>query len=464
MYEITFQLEKTKDRPLYVQLYHYLKREIQNGQIKAGMKLPSKRKLAVHLGIGLNTVDSAYQQLIAEGYVESRVRKGYFAAEIDRISSIMEQVTTTSNSETILPSVTNMIDFHYGHVDIDSFPHTVWKKCMNNTLYLQERDMFISGDPQGEYGLRNEIADYLFQSRGVRCVPNQIIIGAGTQYFIHLLRLLLGKERVFGLEDPGFHRVREVLKVEGAEMKFIPCDESGLCVESLKESQADIAYVTPSHQFPLGMIMPISRRVELLKWAGRKNGYIIEDDYDGEFRHTGKPIPSLQGLDTGGRVIYLGTFSKSLIPTIRAGYMVLPPELADLYQRKLQGYKQTISKMIQETVCLFIKDGHWERHLNRMRILYRKKNQVLLAELEETFHDQITVIGEKSGLHILVQVHSDKSEAELIQTAERKGVKVYPTSVYHSKKDNHPTILMGYGGLSESDIKEGIRLLKKAWL
>lgn len=461
MFEITFHLKRTKNVPLYAQLYEYFKVEIQNGQIKAGMKLPSKRKLAAHFGIGLNTVDTAYQQLIAEGYVESRVRKGYFVADIDPIFPIKEQVGrigATSQCET------DMIDFNHGSVDVDYFPHSVWKKCLNKTLYLQERELFISGDPQGEPGLREEIATYLFQSRGVRCVPDQIVLGAGTQYMIHLLRLLLGKERVFGLEDPGFHRVREVLKVEGAEMRFIPCDENGLSVESLKESHADIAYVTPSHQFPLGMIMPISRRVELLKWAKECNGYIIEDDYDGEFRHEGRPIPSLQGLDACGRVIYLGTFSKSLIPTIRAGYMVLPPGLTKLYHDKLQGYKQTISKVVQETVCLFMKGGHWERHLNRMRILYRKKNQVLLAALEETFPDGITVIGEKSGLHVLLQVTLTKSETELIQSAAKVGVKVYPTSVYHSKKINKPTILMGYGGLSEKEIKEGIFLLKKAWL
>lgn len=461
MFEITFHLKKTKNVPLYAQLYEYFKVEIQNGQIKAGMKLPSKRKLAAHFGIGLNTVDTAYQQLIAEGYVESRVRKGYFVADIDPIFPVTEQV---ASAESISPCKTNRIDFNHGSVDMDSFPHSVWKKCLNKTLYLQERELFISGDPQGEPGLRAEIAAYLFQSRGVRCLPDQIIMGAGTQYMIHLLRLLLGKKHVFGMEDPGFHRVREVLKVEGAEMRFIPCDESGLSVESLKESDADIAYVTPSHQFPLGMVMPISRRVELLKWAMQNNGYIIEDDYDGEFRHAGRPIPSLQGLDPSGRVIYLGTFSKSLIPTIRVSYMILPPELAKLYHKKMQGYKQTISKMVQETVCVFIKDGHWERHLNRMRILYRKKNQVLLAALEENFPDGVKVIGEKSGLHILVQVTLNKSETELIQSAEKEGVKVYPTSVYHSKKINDPTILMGYGGLSEKEIKEGIRLLKKAWL
>ncbi|RRN72293.1 PLP-dependent aminotransferase family protein [Peribacillus simplex] len=463
MFEITLTLDKTNKEALYVQLYKYFKTEIENGQIKAGMKLPSKRKLAMHLGIGLNTVDTAYQQLMAEGYVESQLRKGFYVADLEPISPLNEPLHVTE--EKMCPKdERNMIDYNHGRVDIDSFPHAVWKKCLNNTLYLQERKMFMSGDPQGEWGLRVEISSYLFQSRGVRCGADQIIIGAGTQYFIHLLRLLLGNERIFGLEDPGFHRVREVLRLEGANMAFIPLDEGGISVDALKESAANVAYVTPSHQFPSGMIMPITRRVELLNWAVEKEGYIIEDDYDGEFRHAGKPIPSLQGLDTNGKVIYLGTFSKSLIPSIRVGYMVLPKELAYDYQQKLIGYKQTVSRIIQETLCLFMINGHWERHLNKMRTIYRKKNKVLLNAIEENFHDHVAVIGEKSGLHVLLKVKNGISESELIQKAASVGVTVHPTSVYHSKNVKGPTILIGYGGLTEREIEEGIRLLKKVWL
>ncbi|MDW7617501.1 PLP-dependent aminotransferase family protein [Peribacillus simplex] len=463
MFEITLTLDKTNKEALYVQLYKYFKTEIENGQIKAGMKLPSKRKLAMHLGIGLNTVDTAYQQLMAEGYVESQLRKGFYVADLEPISPLNEPLHVTE--EKMGPKdERNMIDYNHGRVDMDSFPHAVWKKCLNNTLYLQERKMFMSGDPQGEWGLRAEISSYLFQSRGVRCGADQIIMGAGTQYFIHLLRLLLGNERIFGLEDPGFHRVREVLRLEGANMAFIPLDEGGISVDSLKESAANVAYVTPSHQFPSGMIMPITRRVELLNWAVEKEGYIIEDDYDGEFRHAGKPIPSLQGLDTNGKVIYLGTFSKSLIPSIRVGYMVLPKELAYDYRQKLIGYKQTVSRIIQETLCLFMINGHWERHLNKMRTIYRKKNKVLLNAIEENFHDHVAVIGEKSGLHILLKVKNGISESELIQKAASVGVTVHPTSVYHSKNVKGPTILIGYGGLTEREIEEGIRLLKKVWL
>ena len=460
MFEAMIHLENSKKEPLYIQIYQFYKKEIQEGRIPSGMKLPSKRKLAAHLGIGLNTVDAAYQQLLAEGYAESRQRKGYYTAELDYLFPVNNEEAGKSESERKRQPEPHMIDFNHGRVDIEAFPHSVWKKCLMEAM--NQTDWFVSGNPQGEHGLREEIASYLYQSRGVRCRPEQIVIGAGTQYLMHLLVLLLGK-KVYALEEPGFHRVREVLKQEQAEIAFIPLDDSGIRVDLLQENQAGVAYVTPSHQFPEGMVMPIARRTELLKWATNTSGYIIEDDYDGEFRYTGRPIPSLQGLDTNGRVIYMGTFSKSLIPAIRVGYMVLPSELALLFRKTFRGYKQTVSKTDQEALCLFMKGGHWERHLNKMRTIYRKKNKVLLRAIDESFSGRVQVIGEKSGLHVLLDVRNGMAEAELIQSAARKGVKVYPTSVYHSGSSAGQAILIGYGGLTQSEIEEGTRKLGKAW-
>ena len=452
-------LENSKKEPLYIQIYQYFKKEIQDGRIPSGMKLPSKRKLAMHLGIGLNTVDAAYQQLIAEGYVTSRLRQGYYAAELDYLFPV-NRLEEDEADQKRKPEPC-MIDFHHGRVDIEAFPHSIWKKCLIEIV--NRKTWSVSGNPQGEQGLREEIASYLYLSRGVQCKPAQIVIGAGTQYLVHLLVILLGTERVYGLEEPGFHRVREVLQQEHANMAFIPLDENGMKVDLLQESQADVAYVTPSHQFPKGMVMPIARRTELLKWAVNTRGYIIEDDYDGEFRYMGRPIPSLQGLDTNGRVIYLGTFSKSLIPAIRVGYMVLPSDLALLFRKTFQVYKQTVSKMDQDTLYLFMKGGHWERHLNKMRTIYGKKNKMLLHFINERFPDRVKVIGEKSGLHVLLDVQNGMAESELIQSAASVGVKVYPTSVYHSAISADQAILIGYGGLSQNEMEEGIQKLGKAW-
>ncbi|MFJ7977439.1 PLP-dependent aminotransferase family protein [Peribacillus sp. NPDC096379] len=463
MFEMTPHFQKIKKHPLYLQLYEYIKQEIQEGRIQAGMKLPSKRKLAVHLNLGLNTVDAAYQQLIAEGYVESKLRKGYFVVEFEE--DVITKKDPIPSQQSNIPEVKPeyKINFNHGIVDMAHFPFTVWRKLLVNTSCQHE--LFMNGDPQGERNLRAAITDSIFQSRGVRCSPDQIIIGAGTQYLMQLLCLLLGKNRTFAMENPGFHRVRQVFLDFERKIEGIPLDEDGLIVEHLLRIHADIVYVTPSHQFPTGTIMPISRRMELLKWAREKQAYIIEDDYDGEFRYVGKPIPSLQGLDSDNRVIYLGTFSKAFIPSIRVSYLILPPELLKIYHQKFRGYKHTVPRIIQEALNQFIENGHWERHLNKMRTIYRKKNHILTEVIQQHFGDRVNVIGEKSGLHILLQINNGLSEAELVEKASQVGVKIYPTSLYYEKgKYSHePTVLLGYGGLSHEELQEGILFLKKAW-
>jgi GntR family transcriptional regulator/MocR family aminotransferase len=256
-----------------------------------------------------------------------------------------------------------------------------------------------------------------------------------------------------------------VLRDQSLEVVPIPLDQDGICMNSLKSSRARVVYVTPSHQFPYGMVMPVSRRMELLNWAEEMDGYIIEDDYDGEFRYKGKPIPSLQGLDINERVVYLGTFSKSLIPSIRISYLVLPKPLLIKYKQYFTVYKQTVSRLHQDTLFRFMSQGHWERHLNKMRTLYRKKHNVLLTSIEKYMGNKVTVIGERAGLHILIRVKSEMSEKELVETALTKGVRVYPVSIYYRNfvKTQNSLILLGFGGLTLREIEEGIRELKYCW-
>lgn len=452
-------LDASKKEPLYIQLYLYVKQEIREGRLTAETKLPSRRKLSDHLCISLNTVDAAYQQLQAEGYIFSKVRKGLYVNQLEeelKPVQVVHQVYKKKQTH-MMPA---RFDFNQGNIDLAHFPHSVWKKVSANVL--NNSSFLLNGDPQGEEELRKEICSYLLHSRGVRCSPDQIIIGAGTQYLVSLLALIIGRERVFSMEDPGFHRIRHVLE-QGVEVKFIPLDEDGISMTHLYESLADVVYVTPSHQFPTGKVMPITRRLELLIWAEERNGYIIEDDYDGEFRHTGKPIPSLQGL-LNNNVIYLGTFSKSLIPSSRISYMVLPVELATRYHEHYYLSKQTVSRQVQDTLSLFISQGHWETHVNKMRTVYKRKHNLLLEVIGEVFGDTVTILGEKSGLHILMTVHNHMSEAELLTEAQAKHVKVYPTSIYFARERSFKnTILLGYGGLSDSEIIEGIRLLNEAW-
>ena len=368
-------------------------------------------------------------------------------------------------SKTKKVQVNAKIDFNSGKVDLEHFPFAVWRKLTIQSLYADQGELFYNGNPQGELLLREQIAAHLFASRGVRCSAEQIIIGAGTQVLVGLLCMLIGKEHIYALENPGFHRTRITLQDLGVHTVHIPLDEDGLNINQLKNTNANVVYVTPSHQFPYGMIMPISRRMDLLKWAEEKNGYIIEDDYDGEYRYKGKPIPSLQGLSTKESVVYLGTFSKSLIPSIRISYMVLPSPLMKKYQEHFTIYKQTVSRVHQDTLYRFMKDGLWQSHLNKMRTLYRKKHSTLMLAINKYFGQNVTIIGEKSGLHIVLEVKNNMEEEELINTAMNVGVKVYPLSIYYNGATESvgSRILLGFGGLTETEINTGIKLLKEAW-
>ena len=464
MIEITPVLDSKNGEPLYLQLAHYIKQEILSGRIKPKEKLPSKRNLSNYLALSLNTIQSAYDQLCAEGYVESRPRKGLFVATFDNDIMFNQKSIEKMYSKSQQVEVNAKVDFNSGKVDLEHFPYSAWRKLTIQSLYEDQGELFYNGNPQGELLLREEIAAHLYASRGVRCSAEQIIIGAGTQVLIGLLCMLIGKEHIVALENPGFHRTRITLQDLGVNTVPIPLDKDGIIINELKNTDAHVVYVTPSHQFPYGMIMPISRRMDLLKWAEDRNGYIIEDDYDGEYRYKGKPIPSLQGLSTKESVVYLGTFSKSLIPSIRISYMVLPSSLLIKYQEHFTIYKQTVSRLHQDTLFRFMKEGFWQSHLNKMRTLYRKKQSTLMLALNNYLGQNVNIIGEKSGLHIVLEVKNNMEEEELINTAMNVGVKVYPLSIYYSGTTNVGSrILLGFGGLTESEIVTGIKLLKKAW-
>ncbi|WP_066390803.1 MocR-like pyridoxine biosynthesis transcription factor PdxR [Neobacillus mesonae] len=465
MIEMTPILEKNGVKPLYMQLANYIKQEILSGSMKANEKLPSKRTLASYLGLSVNTVMSAYDQLSAEGFVVSKPRQGLYVAALEDDIAAGQVYLEPYKVKSIQNQKPIQIDFNSGKVDLEHFPYVIWRKLTIQSLYEDQGELFYNGDRQGELQLREQIAKYLYASRGVRCSADQIIIGAGTQMLIGLLCLMIGKGHTFALENPGFHRTKAVLQDFGARTIPIALDEEGIDLKQLKNSKASIAYVTPSHQFPFGMIMPISRRMELLKWAEDNNGYIIEDDYDGEYRYKGRPIPSLQGLDTKGNVIYLGTFSKSLIPSIRISYMVLPQKLMEKYREHFTIYKQTASRLHQQTLYLFMKEGYWQSHLNKMRTLYRRKHAMLMSAIKKHLGDKVNVIGANSGLHIVLKVKKKMAEEELIRLAMNVGVKVYPLSIYYHESDESldSRVLLGFGGLSESEIDTGIRLLKEAW-
>ncbi|RMA94178.1 MocR-like pyridoxine biosynthesis transcription factor PdxR [Priestia megaterium] len=459
-------LNRKDDMPLYHQLYEYIKKEIVSSRVEVNDKLPSIRSLADYLNVSRNTVDMAYQQLLAEGYVESRPKSGLYVTntQFDLLQTDKKPtVFLHPHSET--KSCT--YDFRYGKVDSRLFPLNEWKKGYNESLQTYREALFTYQESQGEESLREEIATYLYQSRGVVCSKHQIIIGAGTQQSLSLLAQMLKLSiRDIAFENPCYDGASFVFKQHGFSLKPVSLTNKGLNIQELYDSQARAVYVTPSHQFPYGMIMPVSRRIELLKWANDCNGFVIEDDYDGEFRYKGSPIPSLQSLDSNGRVIYTGTFSKSFMPSLRISYLVLPEVLLKEYHERFSLYEQAVPTLHQQTLGLIMKNGEWNKHLRRVRTAYQLKHSTLLAALQKEFNENITISGELAGLHILVRVHNDMNEQQLINAARKQDVSIYGTSRYWLTEvpKQKPHILLGFGSLGREEIEEGIKQLKKAWL
>ena len=463
MNELTINLNSRSKKPLYEQIYDYIKSDIQNGRIPYGEKLPSTRALSKHLEVSRSTVELAYEQLLSEGYIESAPYRGFFVAQIDELYQLKKG--EKKSPKKIVKKREYRYDFTPNGVDLNSFPYNVWRKLSKDILLDDRTELFRTGDPQGEYGFRNAICNYLYQARGVNCSPEQIVIGAGSDYILMLLGMILGRLHTIAFEDPTYKQAFRVIQTLGYQTVPVIMDKHGMTIHDLENSGADIAYVTPSHQYPTGIVMPIKRRMELLRWAYKKDGrYIIEDDYDSEFRYKGKPIPALQGYDVQDKVIYLGTFSKSIAPAIRLSYMVLPKHLLEEYQVKGSFVNSTVSKVDQKIVQHFIEEGYYERHLNKTRALYKSRHDVLLEALKP-LEDICKISGEHAGVHILLTFENGWKEQDLIARAEKEDIRVYGLSDYRIRKEKEQkaTILLGYANMSEQDIKEAVAVLNKCW-
>ncbi|MEN1986865.1 PLP-dependent aminotransferase family protein [Paenibacillus hubeiensis] len=472
MLEITPNLDPASDEPMYLQLYEYLKDEIQKKRIPANGKLPSQRRLSSYLNISRNTVDAAYQQLVAEGYVISEERRGLFVAEMQDTFLLAglphDALQSGSEGEAAGlegPAQKYAFDFKYGEVDLTHFPFKLWRQMMMKSIMAEQNSVILAGEPQGELGLRKQISEYIYQSRGVNCREEQIVIGAGTQYLLSMLCKIIGREHGFGVEDPGYDQALLVIKDYAKQVEPIPLDKHGLSVVELMNTDVKAVYVTPSHQFPTGTVMPISRRLELIEWAKNNDGYVIEDDYDSEFRYEGRPIPSLHSLDMHGNTVYLGTFSKLLMPSIRISFMVLPEKLLGTYNERYAGYKQTVSKLDQHTLEMFMESGEWSKHLNKARNIYKKRHHALLTAIKDYMKDSVQIIGSASGLHLVLEPRNGMTEEELIAAAQHNGVLIYPMSAFYEKKHHsgNAQVLLGFGGLNEERIREGVSLLCEAW-
>ncbi|MDF2681664.1 MAG: GntR family transcriptional regulator [Brevibacillus sp.] len=447
--------------PKYKQIYEKFKSYIEQGDIKADEPLPSIRQLADSLHVSRNTTLMAYEQLVAEGYIRGEGRKGYFVNELEPL--LFQETRSSSNHKQTEPVPPVRIDFRADVVDQSHFPLKAWRRISNQVLTVT--DSFRYGEPFGELCLREQIAAYILQSRGVRTDPNAIIIGSSTQQMLVYLGLVLKHDfSSIIVEDPGYDGAREAFQLNSFTLETLPVYETGADFSHLEHMKSRLIYVAPSHHSPYGVSMPIQQRHALIHWANKMQGYIIEDDYDSEFRYTQQPFPALASIDST-RVIYLGNFSKCFLPGIRLSYMVLPQPLINGYKNQFTHFESTTSLLSQFAMAKFMEEGEWNRHIKRMRLVYKRKMQHFVFELRNHFKRNISIIGEQSGLYLLVKVHLERSEEWLIQQASIQGVKVYPTSLFFIKnKTDKPIIKLGFSNLSCDEIQLGVKLLKKAWL
>lgn len=465
MIESILRVDKQANTPLYLQLYEYFKHEINSGNMLKSEKLPSKRQLAILLQCSLNTVQAAYNQLADEGYIVAKIRSGYFVAEVQNLIPAEQYDKFMVVDEEAVENCD--YDFSPHGIDSNSFPIQQWRKLSNAVICENNEDLYRVGSLQGLSSLRSSIARYLHRYRGVVCSPEQIIISSGTEYLLQLLIQIFDQDYVYAIENPGYEKLALLFNSNRAKYLPFQIDQQGIDIEQIERSAVNVACITPSHQFPMGSIMPINRRIRLLNWANNApDRYIIEDDYDSEFRYTGKPIPSLQGLDSENRVIYLGSFSKSLTPALRISYMVVPLKLMGVFHQKMSFYACSVPAIEQEILNRFIENGYYERHLNRMRKLYRQKRESLVSAIQQMM-PTVAIIGANAGLHLVLKVNNGMPEEQLIQRAKEHGVQVYGVSRYFSNRvpaEYRDVVVLGFATMNLSKITPAIALLKRAWI
>ncbi|MBR2834569.1 MAG: PLP-dependent aminotransferase family protein [Coriobacteriales bacterium] len=487
-------LDRSQETPLYIQLYEALKSEITSGAIEDGSKLPPIRTLADELDVSRNTVEMAYQQLTAEGYVTSRSGSRYRVENTnhtlhepkDNMSKIRQTAGSTQSAlkqagllcgKTLQDECERSsehqieFDFAYGNRSEGSFPSRLWITLVSEALDYDQGASSRYSDPFGEIELRQIIAQNLNATRGVQCDPEQVIIQPGTQEAVDALTVLFDASYdTVAIENPGYDGVRRVF--ENRRFHLVPLDVASTPErfrESLEASNATIAFITPSNQFPTGKILPLDDRLAILKWAAQNGTYLLEDDYCREYRYVGNPIPSLQSLDTNGRVIYLGTLSKMLSPALRMSYIVLPHELLEVWQNVYSNYYCPVPWINQQALLLFGKQGHWDRYVRKAFVTYRTRRNILIDTLQATMGDRIQIIGGEAGLHVLVSTNDSRTQQELIQAAAEKGVGIYPTHQYwmtpYEDRPHHlrESVLVGFSAIQEDQISEGINRLKAAW-
>ena len=449
---LTYELKKAPGVPLYEALYRCIREDILSGTLTAGEKLPSKRALAVNLEVSKITVEAAYNQLLSEGYIRSQEKVGYFVEKMERQNPVPGQTHTTE-----APVQDPALDLTgAGTV---RFPFSVWARLQREVVLDYGEQLLLPMPNQGIPELRQAISQHLAAFRGLHAPPENILVGAGTDFLYNILIQLLGRELIYAVEEPGYGKIRKIYAAGGVRCVSAELDSAGVRPDSLGDAR--VLHISPSHHFPTGLVTPVSRRWELLDWAGKTDSYIIEDDYDSEFRFDAHPMPAMQSLDRKGRVIYMNSFSKTLAPSIRISYMVLPGELMEQFRRKLGFYGCTVPSFEQYTLARFLSRGHFEKHINRMRKFYRsRRNRVIDLLRNCPFAEKLTILEQDAGLHFLLKVDTDLTDRELTERLLQWGIRIHSLSHYYhgNYRDSH-ILVVNYAHLEEDTLEKALRAL-----
>lgn len=472
---LTYALQPDGSASMYAQLYAFIRDDIAQGHITAGEKLPSKRTFAKHLGVSVITVEAAYDQLMAEGYVQSQPKRGYFACDLQELPEqvAVPPIQKSTHPLPINPRTPNSykFDFVHPHYGVDAFPAKAWNRALREATDAGcEESLAAAADPFGSLRLRRAVADHLERYRGLKADPACVVIGAGAQSLYGLAVALLQRPATIAVEDPGYQGARGAYEMLGLQLRPVPCDGRGLRVDELARSGAPVVHVMPSHQFPTGTTMPVSRRYELLAWASdQPDRYVIEDDYDCEFRLTGRPIPALKGIDALGRVLYLNTFSRTLAPAVRVAYAVLPESLAERARQTMPFMAPSVSGFEQTALAMIMENGDFERHLNRMRKRYRDLRDSVEAAVSQSALGQggrIHLEHQDSGLHFLLRFDglAASEEDRLVAQAAQAGIDVRGLGAYRQLVDEAASaaLVVNCAGMDSAAAAEGMTKLMKA--
>lgn len=462
--ELTPYIDFEKKTAAYIQLYNYIKDEIINNKLSANEQLPSIRKLSNHLGISRTTVENAYQQLMAEGYIYSKSQKGYYVSVLDK-SYLKELNETNISYKKSNKSSKYIFDFKSEYVENKNFNMSVWKKHLNYVINYQNEQLYTYASTQGEASLINNISKYIRRTRGVNANEDNIIVGAGVQPLLNILSTILKQKDInrIGMEDPGFNRAKNIFLDNNIDIEPLEVTTGGISMDKLFEGNIRLCYVSPSHQFPTGTVMLIDSRSKLIIWAKKAKGYIIEDDYNSELRYEGQPIPAMKSLDKYDRVIYLGSFSTVLIPSIRISFMILPDSLMKIYNKNKEKYVQTSSKIEQLALASMMESGDFEKHIRRIRNNYSKKSELTIKIIQKYLKNIVEVVGINSGLNILLKLKVNKDEKEVVEYLKRSGINISGILEYTIKPlSNHsPILVLSFRGINSNQIEEGILELSR---